>query len=107
MDINEVKFDQNGLVPVIVQDYQDNVVLMQAYMNRESLQKTLETQETWFYSRSRQKLWHKGAESGHFQKIKQILVDCDKDCLLVKVEQVGGIACHTGKRSCFFTTWKS
>jgi len=105
--IDEIKFNADGLVPVIIQDYLDNVVLMQAFMNRESLLKTLDTQETWFYSRSRNKLWHKGEESGHFQKVKKILVDCDKDCLLIKVEQVGGKACHTGERSCFFTLWKS
>lgn len=103
----EIKFDQNGLIPVIIQDYQDNVVLMQAYMNKEALEKTLATGQTWFYSRSRQNLWHKGETSGHFQKVKEIFVDCDQDCLLIKVEQVGGIACHTGKRSCFFTKWKS
>ena len=101
--INNLKFDNNGLIPVIIQDFQDNIVLMQAYMNKESLEKTLETQQTWFFSRSRNKLWHKGEESGHLQNIKEILVDCDNDSLLIKVEQVGDIACHTGERSRFFT----
>lgn len=104
--LNEIKFDKSGLVPVIIQDVQDNAVLMQAFMNKEALQKTLETKQTWFYSRSRKKLWHKGEESGHYQNVREILVDCDKDCLLIKVEQIGGKACHTGERSCFFTPWK-
>lgn len=96
-----VSFNKEGLIPAIVQDYKDNAVLMMAYMNKESLEKTIATGETWFYSRSRQTLWHKGETSGHIQKVKEILVDCDQDTLLIKVEQVGEIACHTGKRSCF------
>lgn len=96
-----VTYNKEGLIPAIVQDYKDNAVLMMAYMNKESLEKTIATGETWFYSRSRQKLWHKGETSGHIQKVKEILVDCDQDTLLIKVEQVGDIACHTGKRSCF------
>ncbi len=101
-DIDVLKFNERGLIPVITQDYQDNAVLMLAYMNRESLEKTIETGRAWYFSRSRQKLWQKGETSGHFQNIKSIYYDCDADALLLKVEQVGGISCHTGKRSCFF-----
>jgi len=93
--------DDQGLVPAIVQDHLDGTVLMMAWMNQESLQKTLETGDTWFWSRSRQELWHKGATSGHLQKVQSIRYDCDSDCLLVGVEQIGDIACHTGERSCF------
>ena len=102
-----VNFDKgNGLVPVIVQDLQTGAVLMLAYMNRESLQKTLETGYTWFYSRSRQELWNKGATSGHLQKVIRICGDCDDDTLLVEVEQTGA-ACHTGSHTCFFNEiWK-
>lgn len=99
--LEQIKFDKDGLLPVIVQDFKDGAVLMLAYMNKESLQKTIESGETWFYSRSRKKFWHKGESSGHFQKVKEIFYDCDGDALLIKVEQVGGIACHTGERSCF------
>ena len=101
-----LQYDAAGLIPAIVQDYQDGAVLMQAYMNAEAVQKTLATGETWFYSRSRQTLWHKGETSGHIQKVKEIYADCDRDCLLLKVEQVGGIACHTGQRSCFYERLK-
>lgn len=96
-----IKYDDRGLVPAIVQDYLDGTVLMMAWMNRESLQKTLATGETWFWSRSRQEFWHKGATSGHTQKVKAVRYDCDSDALLVTVEQIGDIACHTGARSCF------
>ncbi len=99
--LEQIKFDKDGLLPVIVQDFKDGAVLMLAYMNKESLQKTIESGETWFYSRSRKKFWHKGESSGHFQKVKEIFYDCDGDALLIKVEQIGGIACHTGARSCF------
>jgi phosphoribosyl-AMP cyclohydrolase / phosphoribosyl-ATP pyrophosphohydrolase len=99
--MNNLKFDSNGLIPAIVQDYKDDQVLTLAYMNAESLKKTLESGQTWFYSRSRQKLWHEGETSGHFQNVKQILVDCDRDALVIKVEQIG-VACHTGEKSCFF-----
>ncbi len=98
---DEVKFDEKGLVPAIVQDASDDRVLMLAYMNRESLEKTLETGRTWFFSRSRGKLWNKGETSGHFQNVREILLDCDADALLIKVDQTGP-ACHTGNRSCFF-----
>ncbi|MEK7748399.1 MAG: bifunctional phosphoribosyl-AMP cyclohydrolase/phosphoribosyl-ATP diphosphatase HisIE [Nitrospirota bacterium] len=91
----------NGLIPAVIQDHKKNDVLMVAYMNAESLQKTIETGETHFYSRSRKKLWRKGETSGHIQKVQEILTDCDLDTLLVKVDQTG-VACHTGSRSCFF-----
>lgn len=101
--ISEIKWDESGLVPAIVQDIQSKEVLMLAYMNRESLQLTLETKQTWFFSRSRQGLWNKGATSGHVQHVRDLSYDCDGDTLLVKVEQTGA-ACHTGKYSCFFRT---
>lgn len=94
-------FQKQALIPVIVQDYQTKQVLMMAYTNEESYQKMLESGETWFWSRSRQKLWHKGEESGHFQKVKGMRLDCDQDTFLVFVEQTGN-ACHTGAYSCFY-----
>jgi phosphoribosyl-ATP pyrophosphohydrolase/phosphoribosyl-AMP cyclohydrolase len=100
-NITELTYDKQGLIPAIIQEVTSGKVLMLAYMNRESLQKSLETGETWFFSRSRQELWHKGATSGHIQKIDKIYYDCDADTLLVYVEQVGGIACHEGVESCF------
>ncbi|MEH1821755.1 MAG: bifunctional phosphoribosyl-AMP cyclohydrolase/phosphoribosyl-ATP diphosphatase HisIE [Nostoc sp.] len=99
--VEQIRYDERGLVPAIVQDYLDGTVLMMAWMNQESLQKTLETEETWFWSRSRQELWHKGATSGHIQKVQSIRYDCDSDALLIGVEQLGDVACHTGERSCF------
>lgn len=99
--VDQIRYNEQGLVPAIVQDYLDGTVLMMAWMNRESLQKTLETGETWFWSRSRGELWHKGATSGHLQKVQSLRYDCDSDTLLVTVEQLGDIACHTGERSCF------
>jgi phosphoribosyl-AMP cyclohydrolase / phosphoribosyl-ATP pyrophosphohydrolase len=99
--LDQICYDERGLVPAIVQDYLDGTVLMMAWMNRESLQKTLETGQTWFWSRSRQEFWNKGATSGHIQKVQSIRYDCDSDALLVTVEQLGDIACHTGERSCF------
>jgi phosphoribosyl-ATP pyrophosphohydrolase/phosphoribosyl-AMP cyclohydrolase len=99
--IDKIRYDDRGLVPAIVQDYLDGTVLMMAWMNQESLEKTLLTGETWFWSRSRQELWHKGGTSGHIQKIHSLRYDCDSDALLISVEQVGDIACHTGERSCF------
>jgi phosphoribosyl-AMP cyclohydrolase/phosphoribosyl-ATP pyrophosphohydrolase/phosphoribosyl-AMP cyclohydrolase len=100
--IKLLKFNSEGLVPVVAQDYKDGTVLMLAYMNKESLEKTLVSNEMWYWSRSRKTLWHKGDTSGHVQKVKEIYYDCDADALLAKIEQVGDIACHTGKRSCFF-----
>ena len=99
MDISMVKFDEKGLVPAIVQE-ENGQVLMLAYMNEESLRKTLETGETWFFSRSRKALWHKGETSGNYQKVREISYDCDGDTLLVRVHQTG-VACHTGTYSCF------
>ena len=97
----EVKFDTNGLVPAIVQDAETDQVLTLAYMNAESLQLTLETKETHFWSRSRKELWHKGATSGNIQKVVEVRVDCDADSLLIRV-QPAGPACHTGEQSCFY-----
>lgn len=99
--MEELRWDKNGLIPAIVQDAATGEVLMLAYMSRESLQHSLRTGETWFYSRSRQRLWHKGEESGNVQRIEDIFYDCDADALLVKVKQEG-VACHTGHRSCFY-----
>lgn len=102
MDITEqLKFNTDGLIPAIIQDHVTGRVLMMAWMNRESLRKTLETGRTWFWSRSRNKLWMKGETSGHVQVVKQIQFDCDGDTLLILVEQTGA-ACHEGYRSCFF-----
>lgn len=101
MFIDEIKFDEKGLVPAVVQDAADGRVLMVAYMNRESLEKTVETGRTWFFSRSRGKLWNKGETSGNFQEVEEILVDCDADTLVVKVRQHGP-ACHTGNPTCFY-----
>jgi phosphoribosyl-ATP pyrophosphohydrolase/phosphoribosyl-AMP cyclohydrolase len=98
---DKIKWDENGLVPAIVQDALSKEVLMLAYMNRESLQMTLESGDTWFWSRSRRELWHKGATSGHVQKVQALYYDCDADTLLVTVHQTGP-ACHTGRYSCFF-----
>jgi len=99
--VDKIVYNDQGLVPAIIQDYLDGTVLMMAWMNQASLQETLATGETVFWSRSRQELWHKGATSGHTQKIKAIRYDCDSDALLITVEQVGDVACHTGERSCF------
>ena len=90
-----------GLIPAIITDYQTKEVLMLAYMNEESYEKTLATNRTWFYSRSRKELWNKGATSGHFQYVKSIYLDCDQDTLLIAVEQIGA-ACHTGAKTCVF-----
>lgn len=100
MNIEEIKFDEKGLVPAIIQDSQTKEVLTLAYMNKESLWKSVETRETWFYSRSRQELWHKGATSGNTQKIVEMKFDCDKDAVVVLVEPAGP-ACHNGTTSCF------
>lgn len=100
--LSQLRYDDRGLIPAIVQDYLDGTVLMLAWMNSDSVQKTLDTGETWFWSRSRGELWHKGATSGHIQKVQSIRYDCDRDALLVGVEQIGDVACHTGERSCFY-----
>lgn len=103
--LDKIRFDEQGLVPAIIQDADSKQVLMLAYMNRNSLQKTLETGYTWFYSRSRQSLWMKGETSGHVQKVKQVFYDCDEDTLLFLVKQEGA-ACHSGHFSCFYRTWE-
>ena len=95
------KFDEHGLIPAIAQDATTGQVLMVAYMNREALDHTIRTKQATYYSRSRQKLWRKGEESGHFQKVEQVLVDCDQDCLILKVSVDGG-QCHVGYQSCFY-----
>jgi len=100
--LNAVKWDENGLVPVIAQEVETNDVLMFAWMNREALSQTVDLGEAVYWSRSRKKLWHKGEESGHKQKVHEIRLDCDADVVLLKVEQVDSIACHTGRHSCFF-----
>ena len=100
--LNDVAWDDQGLVPAIAQDAKSGEVLMFAWMNREALEKTLASGEAVYWSRSRRKIWHKGEESGHTQKVLEIRADCDRDVILLKIEQVGGIACHTGRRSCFF-----
>ncbi|MBP6095236.1 MAG: phosphoribosyl-AMP cyclohydrolase [Methyloversatilis sp.] len=100
--IGEITWDENGLLPVIVQEASSGDVLMFAWMNSEALERTSQLREAVFWSRSRNRLWHKGEESGHTQKVLDIRLDCDRDVLLLKVEQTGGIACHTGRHSCFF-----
>ncbi|MDD2667294.1 phosphoribosyl-AMP cyclohydrolase [Zoogloea sp.] len=100
--LDELAWDKDGLIPAIAQDAETGDVLMFAWMNREALARTAETGEAVYFSRSRGRLWHKGEESGHTQKIREIRIDCDNDVVLLKIEQVGGIACHTGRRSCFF-----
>lgn len=100
--LDEVNWDANGLVPVIAQEHGTGKILMVAWMNREALQLTNDTRQAVYWSRSRNKLWHKGEESGHFQNVHEIRLDCDEDVVLLQVEQVGGIACHTGRHNCFF-----
>ena len=100
--LDELTWDKDGLIPAIAQDAETGDVLMFAWMNRDALARTAETGEAVYFSRSRGTLWHKGEESGHTQKIREIRIDCDNDVVLLKIEQVGGIACHTGRRSCFF-----
>jgi len=99
--LGALKYDSNGLIPAIIQDYKNNQVLMIAYMNKESLRRTVKLGKTCFWSRSRKEYWVKGMTSGHFQFVKSISYDCDMDALLIKVRQVGK-ACHTGNRSCFY-----
>ncbi len=100
--LNDVKWDDNGLVPVIVQEAASGDVVMFAWMNRDALERTAQEGEAVFWSRSRRKLWHKGEESGHVQRVLEMRLDCDNDVVLLRVDQVGGIACHTGRHSCFF-----
>ncbi|MCM8796800.1 MAG: phosphoribosyl-AMP cyclohydrolase [Candidatus Omnitrophica bacterium] len=105
IQIRHLKFDKQGLIPAVIQDYKTAQVLMVAYMNRESLRRTLKLGKTCFWSRSRKEYWIKGMTSGHFQFVKSIFYDCDADALLIKVRQAG-VACHTGKRSCFYRRLK-
>ena len=110
--LNKVNWSDDGLVPAIAQEASSGQVLMVAWMNREALKHTMETGEAVYWSRSRKKLWHKGEESGHIQKVREIRLDCDEDVILLQVEQIGGIACHTGRHHCFFQKlekgeWKS
>ncbi len=102
MTLPELKYDDNGLIPAIIQDVETGEVLMMAYMNETALRRTVETGFTHFWSRSRRKYWKKGETSGHVQEVRQILLDCDADTLLIKVIQHGPGACHTGHRSCFY-----
>jgi phosphoribosyl-AMP cyclohydrolase len=100
--LDEVPWNEQGLIAVVTQDFHSARVLTVAWMNREALQQTVEKKEAVYWSRSRNRLWRKGEESGHVQKVVEVRLDCDADAVLLKVEQVGGIACHTGRESCFF-----
>jgi phosphoribosyl-AMP cyclohydrolase len=100
--LDEVPWNGDGLIAVVTQDEKTDRVLTVAWMNREALKETADTQQAVYWSRSRKKLWRKGEESGHVQKVREVRIDCDSDAILLKVEQVGGIACHTGRESCFF-----
>ena len=100
--IEKIRFNETGMVPAIAQDHISGEILMMAWMNKEALSLSIETQQAVYYSRSRQKLWFKGEESGHSQEIINIFTDCDHDVILLKVKQNGGIACHTGRANCFF-----
>lgn len=104
--LEELHWDAEGLIPVITQDHASAEVLMLAWMNREALARTVELGEAVYWSRSRRRLWHKGEQSGHVQKVREIRADCDHDALLLRVEQTKGIACHTGRRSCFFKRYE-
>ena len=105
MDIGKIKLNAQGLIPCVTQDCTDGRVLMVAYMNPDSLRKTIETGKACYFSRSRNKFWLKGEESGNFQVIKDIQIDCDMDTILLRVEQKGNCSCHEGYRSCFFRKW--
>lgn len=100
--IEQLKWTEDGLIPAIAQDHKSGRVLMMAWMNREALEKTIQEGRAIYWSRSRKKLWRKGEESGHVQKLYDIRIDCDQDVVLMQVEQLGGIACHTGRESCFY-----
>ena len=105
--LESVKWNADGLVPVITQDASSGQVLMLAWMNREALRATLDSGNAVYWSRSRSRLWRKGEESGHVQKVREMRLDCDEDALLLRVEQVGGIACHTGRQRCFFRRYEN
>lgn len=100
--LDELPWNSDGLMAVVAQDFASQRVLTVAWMNREALQETVNSQQAVYWSRSRKRLWRKGEESGHAQKLREVRIDCDADAILLKVEQVGGIACHTGRESCFF-----
>jgi phosphoribosyl-AMP cyclohydrolase len=104
--LDSIKWDSDGLVPAIAQDYTTGRILMMAWMNRESLQLTVDEQRAIYWSRSRGKLWRKGEESGHIQKLYELRLDCDADVIILMVEQVGEIACHTGRHSCFYRVYE-
>ncbi|MFL2495233.1 MAG: phosphoribosyl-AMP cyclohydrolase [Porticoccaceae bacterium] len=104
--IDDVSWDKDGLVPAIAQDAESGVVLMVAWMNREALQLTIDENRAIYWSRSRQKIWRKGEESGHIQELIELRLDCDSDVILMKVNQIGSIACHTGRQSCFYRIFK-
>jgi len=101
-ELEQIQWNEHGLIPAIAQDYQSGEILMLAWMNREALALTLQEQRAVYWSRSRKALWRKGESSGHIQHLKELRIDCDADTVVMKVEQVGGIACHTGRRSCFY-----
>lgn len=101
--VDKIQFNEKGLVPVITQDFVTSEILMMAWMNKEALSLSIKTQKAVYFSRSRQKLWFKGEESGHTQQIIEIYTDCDQDTIMLKVNQKGGIACHTGRANCFFS----
>ena len=104
--IDDVSWDKDGLVPAIAQDAESGVVLMVAWMNREALQLTIDENRAIYWSRSRRKIWRKGEESGHIQELIELRLDCDSDVILMKVNQIGSIACHTGRQSCFYRVFK-
>ncbi|MAE34998.1 MAG: phosphoribosyl-AMP cyclohydrolase [Oceanospirillaceae bacterium] len=105
--LDKVKWDNDGLVPAIAQDHATGRILMMAWMNREALELTAQEQRAIYYSRSRQKLWRKGESSGHVQKLHELRLDCDSDVIVMQVEQIGGIACHTGRESCFYKVYEN
>jgi phosphoribosyl-AMP cyclohydrolase len=105
--LDDVKWDSDGLVPAVAQDHQTGRILMMAWMNREALALTVTENRAIYYSRSRQKLWRKGEESGHVQQLHEVRLDCDADVIVMQVEQVGGIACHTGRESCFYRVYEN
>lgn len=105
--LDQIKWTKDGLIPAIAQDWQTGEILMMAWMNDEALSLTAELNRAVYWSRSRQQLWHKGESSGHVQIVKSIALDCDADVVVLKVEQLGNIACHTGRRSCFYREWKN
>ena len=103
--LDEIKWDENGLVPAIAQDAESGEVLMVAWMNQQALSLTIEKKQAVYWSRSRQKIWFKGEESGHIQQLKELRIDCDADVVLLQVKQIGGIACHTGRKRCFYRVY--